>query len=1036
MAQKIFDQINFRCFRRTLAPTRLRDHEFPIIFLHTLWRCCLNVKILNNPELEDFCWTICINKYVQLPAKNAKSRSRKAECERRCPNVAEDTRTSAETADRSLFFRNPLDTDTIDTELEKYNINMLNPAGAVNTLQCIIKTATVDSTPSTVIKPKKSQGKIRWTPEIAKAVKTSKEKHFLWKQAGEPEGDHPAWKDKKAAKAQVRAAQRKQKWEERNSLRQKIAEASENDPRTFFYLIKKQKEQGASSASFIVNGDIITEDTEICDKWADYYEKLSNAEQESTENTVVLRCMRILARMQGSGLTIKMEDLDKVIKKLRPGKAADIKGIVAEQIRALSYNAKEYLLEIINKVITSGHVPEEMKVSYKLPIPKKGKDQRVMDNYRGITITSLFGKLLELICLEMGLEQGINDIANPMQCGFTRNRSPTMASLLISEAMVEAKAEKKQLFVASLDARKAFDVVNHQLLKTKCYNLDVNKEIWTVMDSIYTDGKEVIRWRGEESRQYNIKQGVKQGGTASAHLYKLYCNNLLDSMLKSRLGTFIGPVYVGTPTCADDMLLMANDPAELQAMLDICFEYAKQHQYEIHPQKSVIAHMVGSKHEGVTWKLGEEPVTKVDKFTHLGLNWESGRPTPDVQELIKSARRASYALMGVGLHGCDGMDPTTAMKTIELFIVPRLLYGLEATVLNKSQTEQLEGYYRSLLRQVQSLPENTATEAIYVLLGTIPIQARIHIRTLTLLGAIARLPIEHPIRQIAIRQLARPQSPRRSWFMHAAEIGEEYGVDIRQQVLCPWPKPVWKAYIRTVVVDTWRQRLVQNAGRKSTLHRLRHPSKEGRAHTVWTSCKGDPYLVNKATVRAKMLVGRYQVQATQAKFANQAISAVCKLCQAEEEDLPHMLTSCTALEHIRESKIQRLMDLYREDEVHAPRTREELTCAIVNGSSYIHQRPDKKFDQHEMLTDENPRQHTRTRVKQESTSDNELICKGQSHQSEHTDIEHTDIERSRAQSTSLRANREVADRLTSALCHHLHMERDICLNTQLFGGSP
>ncbi len=81
--------------------------------------------------------------------------------------------------------------------------------------------------------------------------------------------------------------------------------------------------------------------------------------------------MYILARMSAGGLTITMEDLDEVIKELQSGKAADIKGIVAEQIRALSYNAKEYLLEIINMVITSGHVPEEMKVSYKPPIPKQ-----------------------------------------------------------------------------------------------------------------------------------------------------------------------------------------------------------------------------------------------------------------------------------------------------------------------------------------------------------------------------------------------------------------------------------------------------------------------------------------------------------------------------------------------------------------------------------------------------------------------------------------------------------------------------------------
>ncbi len=127
--------------------------------------------------------------------------------------------------------------------------------------------------------------------------------------------------------------------------------------------------------------------------------------------------------------------------------------------------------------------------------------------------------------------------------------------------------------------------------------------------------------------------------------------------------------------------------------------------------------------------------------------------------------------------------------------------------------------------------------------------------------------------------------------------------------------------------------------------------------------------------------------------------------------------------------------------MHAPRTREQLTCAIVSGSSYIHQNTDKTLDQPEMLIDEKPSQSTRNCAKQESTRDNELMYKGQSHRPEHTDIEHIDIEHtnrehSRAKSTSLGANREIADRLASALCHHLHMERDICLNSQLFGGSP
>ena len=77
--------------------------------------------------------------------------------------------------------------------------------------------------------------------------------------------------------------------------------------------------------------------------------------------------------MNVSGLIVMMEDLDKVLKKLWHGKAADIKGTVAEQIRALSYNAKKYFAADHYKVVTSEHVPEETKVSYKLSIPKKAR---------------------------------------------------------------------------------------------------------------------------------------------------------------------------------------------------------------------------------------------------------------------------------------------------------------------------------------------------------------------------------------------------------------------------------------------------------------------------------------------------------------------------------------------------------------------------------------------------------------------------------------------------------------------------------------
>ena len=54
-----------------------------------------------------------------------------------------------------------------------------------------------------------------------------------------------------------------------------------------------------------------------------------------------------------------------------------------------------------------------------------------------------------------------------LQFGFTEGHSPAMASLVVKEAIAESRESKTQLFIASLDARKAFDVVSQPILKMK-----------------------------------------------------------------------------------------------------------------------------------------------------------------------------------------------------------------------------------------------------------------------------------------------------------------------------------------------------------------------------------------------------------------------------------------------------------------------------------------------------------------------------------------------------------------------------------------
>ena len=47
-------------------------------------------------------------------------------------------------------------------------------------------------------------------------------------------------------------------------------------------------------------------------------------------------------------------------------------------------------------------------------------------------------------------------------------------------------------------------------------------------------------------------------------------------------------MFCDAPTCADDVLLMTDDPDELQLMLDIVFDYSRMEKYLLQPVKSII----------------------------------------------------------------------------------------------------------------------------------------------------------------------------------------------------------------------------------------------------------------------------------------------------------------------------------------------------------------------------------------------------------------------------------------------------------------
>lgn len=118
-----------------------------------------------------------------------------------------------------------------------------------------------------------------------------------------------------------------------------------------------------------------------------------------------------------------------------------------------------------------------------------------------------------------------------------------------------------------LDAKAAFDVVDHKNLMRRLFHIGVNDEHWNLINSLHTNATTSIKWKNTVSDSFIIHQGIRQGGVMSADLYKIYVDPLLHNLQCSNLGMFIGDIPCPATACADDVTLNSSKSCDTQTLI-------------------------------------------------------------------------------------------------------------------------------------------------------------------------------------------------------------------------------------------------------------------------------------------------------------------------------------------------------------------------------------------------------------------------------------------------------------------------------------
>ena len=218
-----------------------------------------------------------------------------------------------------------------------------------------------------------------------------------------------------------------------------------------------------------------------------------------------------------------------------------------------------------------------------IPIAKnKKKSLNESSNYRGIALSSIIGKILDLVILDTH-----RDVleSSSRQFSFKPKHSTTMCSFAIEETVQYYLNNNSNVYIMMLDASKAFDRVNY----IKMFKLLINKAlcplVCRLLVMMYTKQSLCIKWGMSKSKFFHVTNGVKQGGVLSPVLFTSYMDKLLEELESSGVGCYVGTKFMGAFGYADDGAVLAPTVTSLKIMLNICDEFGKQYHVLFNPDK-------------------------------------------------------------------------------------------------------------------------------------------------------------------------------------------------------------------------------------------------------------------------------------------------------------------------------------------------------------------------------------------------------------------------------------------------------------------
>ena len=598
---------------------------------------------------------------------------------------------------------------------------------------------------------------------------------------------------------------------------------------------------------------------------------------------------------------LSLAQSNKILLRMKPS-VRDFWSITPLHYRNAGDEGKLHFNFLLNKVILeiNSSSSKELNTVCALLLHKAHGKSRTCDrSYRTISTCPVIAKALDIhihdLCINLW-----NDVQAATQYQG-EGSSHELASLLVTETIQHSKYNlKDELFMLILDARSAFDTVVTKFLVRNLYLAGMAGNSLLYMDNRLNNRLTYCSWENELMGPIKDELGLEQGGCNSSDAYKIYNNELLETVQKSRQGVDLGNnLVISGVGQADDVLLLSNNIFNLSNILHLTLNYCKDYHVELCADKTKLLHFPSSSNiADVPYnpiQINQQQISLSEKAEHVGVIRSATGNQCHLLNRFAAHKRALGAVLFAGAARNHRGNLAAVVRIEKVYALPVLLSGTASLVLTKTEENMIDQHYTSTLRNLLKTCPGTPRSFVLFMCGSLPASAILHLRQLSLFSMICRLPGD-PLHCRAIHALITARPASRSWFTRIRDICLQYCLPHPLTLLQkPLSKVGFKKLAKSMVIDYWEQLLRAEA---SILPSLKHfdPSFHSLVspHPIISTPGSKPYEICKSVVQCKMKSGRYKTSLLSRHWSPTNPNGYCPapICKDTPESLEHLLVHC------------------------------------------------------------------------------------------------------------------------------------------------